>query len=173
MDKSTEIDPTLPEVVQDFLRSGAHLEEIRLDRRGRWTHEGLSFENQRVIDLFSRSVGRTEGGTWVLEVGQFTYPIVVEDTGFFVERAFWRRQPPIIVLSDGTQEELALETLQYQPPGRLYCDIKEGDYRARFKRVPYHAIMDHLVEANGEIYLELHDQRYHLGTMSSEAGDRK
>mgnify|MGYP000542467247 CR=1 FL=1 len=66
---STEIDETLPELVQNFLKKGGKLESIRLHADGRWTHEGCDFENDRIVKLFSRSVGRTPGGTWVLEIG--------------------------------------------------------------------------------------------------------
>lgn len=160
----SDIDPTLPEVVQDFLRSGAHLQEIRLDERGRWTHEGLDFENDRVIALFSRSVARTEGGTWVLEIGRFTYPIVVEDTGFFVERVDWSAPSPTLYLSDQTQEALNLQSLEYQEGGRLYCTIKDGAFRARFKRAAYHSIMEFLEEADGQIFFVFADYRIPLAS---------
>ena len=70
-----EVDRTLPEVVQKFLVGGGKLESIRLHADGKWTHEGCDFENDRIVKLFSRSVNRTEGGTWVLEIGRAT-PIV-------------------------------------------------------------------------------------------------
>ena len=162
-DDSDSIDPTLPEVVQSFLRSGAHLEEIRLDHLGRWTHEGLDFENPRVVRLFFRSVDRTEGGTWVLRIGQFTYPILVEDTGFFVEQVFWELDPPEILLSDETREVLHVDTLQYEPEGRLYCFIKNQAFRARFKRQAYHSIIDYLEEDDGEVFLVVGSHRKSLG----------
>src|SRR5690606_17692674 len=78
------IDPTLPEVVSRILEAGAHLESIRLDRLGRWWHRGEPRQNARLIALCSRSVGRTPGGTRILHIAPFTYPIEVEDTGYFV-----------------------------------------------------------------------------------------
>lgn len=153
-----DIDPTLPQVVQDFLRSGAKLQEIRLDDRGQWTHEGLMFDNRRIIDLFFRNVGRTEGGTWVLEIGRFTYPITVDDTGFFVDSVDWSSTPPTLRLSDGTTEALDVDSLHYEPKGRLYCRIKDGAFRARFKRSAYHSIMDHLREDDGQILFVMGDQ---------------
>jgi len=160
-----DIDPTLPEVVKDFLRSGAELEEIRLDERGEWTHEGLDFENPRIIDLFSRSVDRTEGGTWVLEVGRFTYPITVENTGFFVERVDFDRNPPRIELSDGTAERLDPDTLDYQGNGKLYCRIKGEEFRARFKWQAYHQISEHLEHEGDEVYLTWNGGRASLGAV--------
>jgi hypothetical protein len=158
-----EVDDTLPDVVQDFLASGADLEELRLDERGKWTHEGLDFENQRIVDLFSRSVDRTEGGTWVLEVGRFTYPITVEDTGFFVDRIDLDADPPELSLSDQTTEPLDVETLEYEPGGRLYCRIKDGEFRARFQRPAYFDLAEYIVEENGDLVVELDGRRIHLG----------
>ncbi len=160
-----DIDETLPEVVKDYLRQGYELEEIRLDATGKWTHEGLDFENPNLIDLFSRSVDRTEGGTWVLEVGPFTYPITVEDTGFFVERIDLDKSPPRLHLSDETTEELDPTTLEYKPEGRLYCEVKGGDFRARFKKPAYYALADHFVEEDGIVYAQFGADRYELANM--------
>jgi hypothetical protein len=157
-----EIDETLPEVVKDFLRSGAELEEIRLDERGEWTHEGLDFENERIIGLFDRSVNRTEGGTWVLEVGRFTYPITVDDVGFFVERFDDSTDPPTLKLSDETEEPLVIDSLDYEAGGKLYCSIKDGEFRARFKRPAYYDAVDYVIEEDGELIFEYGDQRQRL-----------
>lgn len=164
-EQSHDIDPTLPEVVRDFLQSGGELQEIRLDERGEWTHEGLMFENPKIVDLFSRSVGRTDGGTWVLEVGRFTYPITVEDTGFFVELVDWSPDPPTMQLSDGTTERLQCDTLDYRPGGRLYCTVKDGQFRARFKRPAYHSIIEHVRDDNGTAVIEVGDRQYPLADL--------
>ena len=165
-DENIEIDETLPETVKKFLRKGYQLEEIRLDATGKWTHEGLDFENPKITDLFSRSVGRTEGGTWVLEVGRFTYPITVDDTGFFVERIDLGQAPPQLHLSDETAEALDPRSLEYKPEGRLYCTVKGGEFRARFKKPAYYALTDNFVEDDGTIYVELGDERCRLAEMS-------
>lgn len=136
------IDETLPEVVKRFLRSGAPLESIRLDAQGRWTHEGLDFENPQIVALFNRSVSRTPGGTWVLSIPPFTYPIEVEDTGFFVDRVDLDTSPPTVSISDGTTEPLDARTLRYLPHGRLYCRVKGGAFDARFKRAAYYAMAE-------------------------------
>ncbi len=149
----TEIDETLPEIVQNFLRSGRRLENITLHADGRWTHEGALFENPKIISLFSRSVSRTQGGTWVLEVGQFTYPIVVEDTGFFVRALDIETLQ--VKLSDDTHDTIDPQTITYKPGGRLYVEIKAGAFRARFLHAPYHRLMEHIEERDGAIALTL------------------
>lgn len=152
---SIEIDETLPDVVKGFLRRGYQLEDIFLDARGRWHHQGEAFENEKIIALFSRSVGRTDGGTWVLEVPPYTYPIRVEDTGFFVEHIDLTATPPKLHLSDETHEALDLSTLSYAPEGRLYCSVKGGRFRARFKKPAYYAIAEHFVERGEEIWAQV------------------
>lgn len=159
-----DIDSTLPEVVQNFLRSGAALENIGLDQRGKWTHEGLDFENERIIGLFNRSVNRTPGGTWILEVGRFTYPIEVEDTGFFVERVDLDADPPMLQLSDETSEPLMADSLSYGSEGRLYCRVKDGEFRARFKKPAYYAIAEHVEEQNERWLLRLHGREHLIKT---------
>ncbi len=145
-----EIDETLPEAVKAFLRRGAQLEDIRLSAEGQWTHEGLDFDNPKIIALFNRSIGRTAGGTWVLEVGPFTYPIEVDDTPYFVERIQRSESERAhIWLSDGTDEDLQYVSLVYAPHGRLYCDVKGGAFRARFKRAAYYELAE-AIEPRGD-----------------------
>ncbi len=66
---------------------------------------------------------------------------------------------PQIALSDATEEELDLSSLRYEPEGRLYCDIKGGLFRARFKRAAYYALADRMMEGDDGIELELGGQR--------------
>ena len=146
------IDESLPEPVKAFLRSGKTLEEIRLHADGRWTHVGLDFENQRVIDLFHRSVAQTAGGTWVLEIGRFTYPIVVDDCGFFVTAISFDDTPHTITISDDSVETLDLTTLRYDGDSSLYCSIKDGAFEARFLKGPYLRFADRFDERDGAIW---------------------
>ncbi len=140
--KPEEIDPSLPEIVRNFLASGRSLEEIKLHANGAWTHEGMDFENKKIIKLFSRSIARTDGGTWVLDIPPFTYPIEVEDAAFFVEQLESGEDTIKLHLSDETEEELDIHSLDYQPGGRLYCKIKNGEFKARFKKSAYYKLLD-------------------------------
>ena len=79
-------DPDVPQGLRDLLGAGANVEPIRLDRRGRWWHQGESFENERIAALFHRSVVQTKAGNWLLEIPPYTYPITVDLTGRFVSR---------------------------------------------------------------------------------------
>lgn len=61
-------DTSLPEPVRRFLQSGATLESIYLDAEGRWFHQGEPFVNEALALLFTRSLVRTAGGTWMLSI---------------------------------------------------------------------------------------------------------
>lgn len=79
-------DPDIPEGLRRALSAGLALESIRLDSRGRWSHEGERFVNRRLSALFHRSVVRTRSGTWLLSIPPYTYPVTVDDCGWFVVR---------------------------------------------------------------------------------------
>lgn len=158
-------DESLPPLVRKFLLQGGTLQNITLRANGSWAHEGCDFENPKITALFSRSVSRTEGGTWVLEVGRFTYPIVVEDTGFFVTHLDLSVTPARMTLSDQTEEELDVSTMTYAEEGdggRLYCAIKGGAYKARFAKTPYYKLTDHFEADESSIYIELDGQHVTL-----------
>jgi len=145
LDANGNIDPTLPDVVRRFLLAGAPIEPIRLDRLGQWWHRGEPFENRKLIDLFSRSVQRTEGGTWILHIEPYTYPIAVDDTGYFVHRieleALGQELRAVTMhLTDRTVEALDPSTLHYDDS--LRCAIKGGRFEARFLRTPYYQLAD-------------------------------
>ncbi len=155
------IDETLPDVVQQFLRAGHKLERIVLHENGVWRHEGLDFENPRIIDLFFKSVGQTEGGTWILEVGPFTYPIAVERTGFFVTGFSFESGQ--IILSDHTEELLDASTLVYEPEGKLFCRVKSGAFEARFLKDAYYKLAQRVEEGPDGLYVEWLGQPHPIG----------
>lgn len=166
------IDETLPPLVQAFLRQGGKLETILLRDDGEWRHEGCRFENPKIIKLFSRSVARTPGGTWILQIGRFTYPITVEGCGYFVERVRWPDGDdalPELTLSDETTEALDPTSLQYEPGGRLTCAIKGGEHRARFKKTAYYALAERVVvDDDDALVLPVGGLRVPLGGLDDE-----
>jgi hypothetical protein len=162
-------DPSIPDPVRKALEGGSALEEIRLDDRGQWWHRDERIDHPRIRQLFSRSVDRTEGGTWVLRIWRFTYPITVDDTGFFVTAVEPREEgdgggPAIdLRLSDGSVERLDPITLAFTAPDRLVARVKGGRFLARFLRTAYHDLLDGWLEAEGERFaLVLGDKRYRL-----------
>lgn len=168
------IDESLPEIVKNFLRQGGRLESIRLHADGHWSHQGHRIENPRIKALFHRSIERTEGGTWVLHIKPFTYPIEVEDTAYFVEQIAQDDDDAIVLtLSDQSQERLDTATLEYASQGRLYCEVKRDQApktRARFLRQPYYELAERVeLDERGHLCLLLSSERVDLGPAPDEA----
>lgn len=158
-------DATLPEPVRRALASGMKLERITLDSEGRWFHEGGPIEHPRIVDLFDRSIERTPGGTFVLHVAPFTYPIEVEDAPLQVRQIELEGEPPASVrlwLSDGSEETLDPKTLRYVPERGFYCQVKDGLMTARFSRPAYYKLAEHVDEVDGSYILRLGSTGTHL-----------
>ncbi len=84
--QATLADPEIPAAVRGFLSKGARLDDLRLDSFGRWSFNGAAVEHPRVARLFTQSLRRTDAGTWILEVGRYTYPVTVEGASCFIRR---------------------------------------------------------------------------------------
>ena len=119
-------DAETPEAVRMALRGGAALESIHLDDRGRWWHEGEMFENQKLSQLFSRSVFQTAGGVWFLQIGQQSYPVTVACTGHFAERLSSGVAHTTLELPTGEQVEAGLEGWMTDGGERLGVRLADG-----------------------------------------------
>lgn len=155
-------DETMPQVVREHLMRGGVLEDITLHAEGWWSHQGGRFVHERLIEAFFRNVDRSEGGTWLLRLGRFTYPITVEDTGFFVERVYREQGRTWVALSDASCEPLDVASLAYGPDGRLVARVKQGRFEARFMRSVYHAVLADAQAEGDEVWLEVDGQRVRL-----------
>jgi hypothetical protein len=86
---------------------------------------------------------------------------VVEDTPYVVTRI--ERQTDaagqdlfLICLSDGTREQLCLETLYLAGDNVPYCRVKNGRFPARFLRPPYYDLAG-FIEQEGERFFIPHN----------------
>lgn len=154
-------DPTIPEPIKDALRRGLKFERIVLDSEGNFWHDGELLDDPRISELFHRSIQRTPGGSYLLVVPPFSYPLVVVDVPYWVTQirfagtatggegdgAMTRVR---LRLSDGSEEDLALDTLRYQPRRGFVCLVKGRSMPARFSRPCYFALADHVVEEDEE-----------------------
>lgn len=127
-----------------FKYEGGH---IRLDKEGRWFHDGVEITHDLTRDLFSQSVKkREEGEGYCLEIGLECAEIEVEDTPFVIKRATLDDKGATLLLSDKTEERLDPGTLRVGSDNVLYCDVKGGEFPARFLRPAYYQLMEALVE---------------------------
>jgi uncharacterized protein len=119
-------DPDVPEGVRRALEAGAALEEIRLDARGRWWHQGEPFVHARLIALFHRSLARTPAGLWLLHIAPYSYPVVVDGAGRFAHRLHRDAAPWTLELLDGGSLAFRGETLWTDGEDGLYVEDEAG-----------------------------------------------
>lgn len=122
-----------------------HNSEIRFASDGQWYADGELIANQRIADLFARSIERADDGGYRLRVGDEVASILVDDTPYVVTgvESF---EPPRISLNDGSVENLAGDSLEISRDNIFYCDVKEGRERARFLRPAHYQLGQRLEE---------------------------
>ena len=162
-------DPDVPDAIKRFLVAGAALEEIRLDAMGRWTHEGGRFENEKLAALFGRSLEQTPAGTWLLRIAPYTYPVIVEKTGFFVLQVDVRAAGEWIArLSDGTTEAIDLSSLRTDGDTVITSRVHGGRHDARWIGRAWHWAAQHLDHDGMDWLLRVGDEAIGLQTLAAD-----
>lgn len=128
------------EMVQDYI--------IRIDREGRWFYNGSQIIHPSVLKVFNDGLFLGEDNNHYLRVEDDIAYIEVEDTPFIV-----RRVEPIeregtvsrfvIRLSDGTEEDLDVGTLEINRNNVPYCRVRKG-MRARFTSQAYYMLAEYI-----------------------------
>ena len=121
---------------------------IRFGKDGRWYADREPITNERIASLFSRHVTRGDDGAFWLIVGDERARIEVEDTPFVVVRVDGDPDRGFrLGLNDETSEPLAADSLRIGEDDVLYCDVKDGRYRARFLRPAQVELLSHALAA--------------------------
>lgn len=157
-------DPTLaPEVWERLRQSG-----LRLDREGRWWHEGEAVEHPGLVRALHRWLDRLADGRYVVRFTAEAFAYVeVEDAPRLVRSL--RREGTgaearvFLYLSDEREEELPYATLRVGAGGALYCRLR-GGLEARFTR-PAHYLLGEMIEESGSGFvLAAAGARWPVGT---------
>ena len=143
-------DPQVPEALRKILAAGTMPDEIRLDAGGRWLANGIPVAHPRVVTQFHRSLKRTDQGNWLLEVGRYAYPVVVEDTGRFVIRLSGQDRAPQMWLSDGHSEPFVPAAVMTNGETFFGTHVR-GDEPARFVGQAMLALAELLEEQGGQV----------------------
>lgn len=124
---------------------------LRLDREGRWWHEGQVVEHGGLLAALHRWLDRLEDGRYVLRLDERRYAYVdVEDAPYQVRTVIRDPGQPLrLLLSDGSEEVLDPETLSVGDDHALYCRVKQGRFEARFSRGAYYLLADQIEETDG------------------------
>lgn len=136
----------------------AYLDEsLCLAKNGNWYHRGQEFSNQRLAELFHRSISWNEQeGKFFLLIGRERATFKIEDTAYFVRALNDLVDGWTLTLNNGLEEKFAPNRLSLSPDGALCVTLLSGQ-RARFLSSAYQTFVSHLVssqefEMNGKRY---------------------
>jgi hypothetical protein len=125
--------------------------KISFRRDGNWYSDEERIDNQRIALLFSKSIQRNPDGSYYLQVAEERASIIVEDTPYVVKTVEDDKSGGIIlVTNDDEREPLDPTTLEVGDENVLYCQVKGGQFRARFLRSAYYHLAGALIAEDGE-----------------------
>jgi len=127
----------------------AYLEgSLVLTAQGVWVHNGTPFANQRLSELFSRSVvWDSQHNAYTVRIGAQQACFTCEDTPYFVMEF----DPGTLQLrlSNDSHYSLALDSLRVGSSGQFYCRVAVNPGRqdvARFSRPAHQSLLAHAVD---------------------------
>ncbi len=134
-----------PEMTETFRSIG-----LRLDRNGRFWHEGVEVTHPRLRQALLRWLDVRDDGRDIVRLDAERYAYVdVEDAHLRAMSARWDGDRVRLVLDDGADEELAYDTLAAGRDDALYCRVRGGRLRARLTTAAVRALEDRIEEVPG------------------------
>lgn len=141
--------------------------ELRIDRNGRWFHEGVEIVREEIRNLFSRNLIRTENGDYSVRIGNDECPVIVEDVPLVIVRTKQGNDGDglLLLINDGGEEELDARTIVFNDSNVPYCEVR-GNMEARFSRQAYYQLAEFIEyeEEADRYWLVLNDDRVELNT---------
>jgi len=129
------------EQIERFRQTG-----IRLDREGRFWHEGAEVTHAGFRRALLRWLDRLPDGRPILRLDERRYAYVeVDDAELLVLSARWAGERAILVLNDESEEELDPSTLEIGEGGALYCRVRRC-LTARITTPAYYVLTEHIDE---------------------------
>jgi hypothetical protein len=148
-------------VIERLRQSG-----IRLDREGRFWHEGRAITHGRFRKTLLRWLDVLDDGRPILRLDaqRFAY-VEVDDAHLLAVAAHWRGNRVFLVLNDGSEEELDYASLCVDPrDDALYCSVRGGRLEARITTAAYYEIATRIVEEDGRFSLRASGNAFPIGT---------
>jgi len=144
---------------------------IRIDKDGVWYYRGAEMYRKDIVQYLYGHIKKDIDGDYYIELSDYDRcKIDVEDTAFIVRSAERvqsdNKQTEMIKihLSDGSSEELCLDSLSISGENVLYCQVKGREYKARFSRKSYYQIISDVEydEKHTKFFLKLNGHRYFI-----------
>lgn len=139
--------------------------DLRLDREGRWFHEGAPFEHQGLISAFNRGLDvHDETGEPILRVGSRWCYIAADDSPFLVRG--WRRNGEGLTALLNTEERLPVPDGGFEQVGDDVYVALAPRRRARLDRTARQGLVEWLIEEGGRLWIEVADRRWPIREVS-------
>jgi len=131
-----------PELLEKFRQTG-----IRLDRQGRFWHEGTEITHPGIRKALLTWIDRLDDGRPILRLDEHRYAYLdVEDTPLRVRSVRWQGDRATVTLDDGSEEELAYDSLRVGADDALYCTVRAGRLEARITTPAYYVLAERIEE---------------------------
>ncbi len=133
-----------PEMIERLRQTG-----IRLDREGRFWHEGAEVTHRGFRLALLRWLDRLDDGRPILRLDEKRYAYVdVEDADLLALSARWDGDRAILRLNDESEAELDYASLTVGAGHALYCRARGGRLTARIT-TPAHQVLAARIEEAG------------------------
>jgi hypothetical protein len=128
---------------------------IRLDREGRFWHEGTQVTHERFQQTLLRWLDVLPDGRPILRLDATRYAYVeVDDALLLVLSARWQGDRALLTLNDDTEEELAYDTLCVDSrDDSLYCLVRGRRLEARITTPAYYVLAERIAPAGKQFVL--------------------
>lgn len=144
--------------IERLRRSG-----IRLDAEGRFWHEGEEVRHAGLRAALWRWLdhGPDAAHPYVLRLDERRFAwLDVDDAPHCARSLRWEGDRAILLLADGSEEELDYASLRLGRGGAAYCRVKGGRFAARLAGAAWTALGERLREVEGGAVLEAAGRRF-------------
>lgn len=119
---------------------------LKLDKNGNWWHEGRQFENQKLSQLFHRSIIWDENcKEYFVQIGKQRATFDIEDCAFFVVAIDDSKIPWKLTLLNNSCQPLIPSTLELGANNQIYTRTLNGQ-RAKFLRSAHQVLLRHTLD---------------------------
>lgn len=151
------------EVLERFRQSG-----IRVDREGRFWHEGAEVEHAGLRRAFLRWMDRLDDGRTVLRLDEDRYVYLdVEDAPLLITAARWDGDRAYVIVNDGVEQELEYDSLRVGNRDALYCTVRGGRLEARITTPAYYVLTQHIEQTDAGFALRARATAYPIADSRS------
>ena len=154
---------------EDLLRKLRESSGLRLDREGRFFHQGTPIEHARTLAVLHAGLHRADDGRWATRIGKDWAYVDVEDAGRFVRRIEPRDEALRAQLATGEWVEIDPATLAAGAEDALYLRTPDGE-RARLTRAAQLSLAPYLEQSGDGFELRLGARVFPIGRDEGGAG---